>query len=157
MRELIPEPPDNPPCFVCSDKNPDGLKLKFYREGDSVVTDFTPRESWTGWGKILHGGFQSLVLDEITSWCYAALGRGTAFVTSELKVSFKRPVHVGQTLTVRGTVLSEGEGTVTSRGEILSSDGVLLSEALATLKLVDRDRFEAIAGSPPTTGRGAKP
>lgn len=146
MRVPIPEPPDNPACFACSAKNPDGMHLKFFlEEEERVVTEFTAPRTWSGWGDILHGGFQSLLLDETCSWAYATLTESRSFVTGKLEVSFKRPVRVQQQLTVRAWIDERGERATTLSGEILDSDGQVLTTGKAVIRELPADKFEQVA------------
>jgi len=153
VRIPIPEPADNPPCFACGSKNPDGMHLQFYLEGDEVVTEFTAPSTWSGWGDILHGGFQSLLLDEVCSWAFSTVGSCRSFVTSELTVTFKRPVRVGQPLTIRGRIQERDDPRVLTTGEILDADGHVLTTGRATMRVLPTERFESIAHQTAGSGR----
>ena len=145
MGEMLPQQAAAPRCFCCGPENPAGLKLRFTKESDtSVSTTFTPPEDWTGWGRIMHGGFQSLLLDETTSWAaFGALGE-RAFVTREITVRFLRPVHVGQPLTIVGRVVEDRGRAVLARGEIRSAAGELLTEADTVLWRLDEQAMRAV-------------
>lgn len=147
MDELLSDGLAVPRCFCCGPQNPSGLKLRFAREGgDGVRTRFTPPEDWTGWGRILHGGFQSLLLDETTSWAaYGALGE-RSFVTRSIAVRFLRPVLVGQELTVVARVTEDRGRTILARGEIRDASGRVLTEAEAELQRVDPETMRRLSG-----------
>ncbi|MBN1945729.1 MAG: PaaI family thioesterase [Bradymonadales bacterium] len=142
----IPEPPDNPLCFACSSKNPDGLKLRFFRQGDCVFTEYQAPSTYSGWGKILHGGFQSLLLDEICSWAYSVLSGKRQFVTRSLNVRFLKPVHVETPLIIRGFLDGIEDQIAHTRGEIVDREGTLLAQATAELRILPPDRFQRFAG-----------
>ena len=55
-------------CFGCSSNNEQGLQMEFYEDGEFVVSYWEPKQHFAGYGNILHGGIQSLILDEIASW-----------------------------------------------------------------------------------------
>ena len=55
---------DDKHCFVCGEKNPNGLNLTFsFREG-KVVTEFILHKTYQGYKDIVHGGIISTLLDE---------------------------------------------------------------------------------------------
>lgn len=152
MRVPIPEPPDNPTCFACSSQNPDGMHLTFFREGDLVLTEFTAPPTWSGWGDILHGGFQSLLLDEVCSWAYATLAGGRSFVTARLEVAFRRPARVSQRLTATGRLIEHDDRRALLDGQLLDPEGRLLSEAQAEMRVLSPERFQQVAGQSASDG-----
>lgn len=144
----IPEPEDNPPCFVCGSRNPEGMHLQFFREGESVVAECTTPATWSGWGDVLHGGFQSLLLDELCSWAVSVLLGVRSFVTAELTVRFRRPVKVASPLTVRARIVEHDAERALTHGEILDPEGVVMTEATAVIRLLPPERFRELTGSP---------
>jgi uncharacterized protein (TIGR00369 family) len=140
--DLIPIQYEAPRCFGCGPESPTGIKLRFKLDSnDAVSTTFTPPTDWTGWGDIMHGGFQSLLLDETMAWAaYGALGV-KAFVTRDLQVQFIRPVLVGQPLTVFGKVVGDDGKIIETSGMIRDADGTLLASATATMARVDPERL----------------
>ena len=81
-------------CFFCGPKNPIGLKLRFFEtEGEpkELVCRWTPSAHYRGLGKVLHGGIQSGLFDEIMGWPTFYLMAGSA-VPSDLHIAFQRPV-----------------------------------------------------------------
>ncbi len=90
-------------CFGCGPHNPAGLRLRFTREGDEVVTRFTPGEGLEGPPNVLHGGLQATLVDEVAGWaCVGLLGR-MGFTTS-LDVRYIRPVQINAEVEARGRV-----------------------------------------------------
>ena len=55
-------------CFGCAPNNPLGVKLEFYEDGDYIVSQWKPSSNYQGWLNTLHGGIQSVLLDEICGW-----------------------------------------------------------------------------------------
>ena len=51
-------------CFGCSPDNEAGVRMEFYEDGDEVVSIWKPRPEYQGWLNTLHGGIQSVLLDE---------------------------------------------------------------------------------------------
>jgi len=51
-------------CFACGERNEQGLKLVFRREGTRIYADFTPSPHHQGFPGLLHGGIIATLLDE---------------------------------------------------------------------------------------------
>lgn len=92
-------------CFGCSKSNPDGLQLRFYRDGDEVTAGYSVPDRFHGAPGIAHGGIVATILDEFS--CAAAVSLAdTRVVTGELQVRYERPCPVERELTVRARILS---------------------------------------------------
>jgi uncharacterized protein (TIGR00369 family) len=118
-------------CFACGLENPAGLRGSFYElEDGSLVGRYSPRPEWQGYPGRLHGGIASAMLDEVLSRVVmAGKTRETWGVTSELKLSFKRPVPMEGEIIARGRILKEGGRVYEAAGEILLPDGTPAVEA----------------------------
>ena len=77
-------------CFVCGYDNPLGLKLRFFRDDDEVVSRFELPSDYTGFLDRTHGGIISSVLDEAMGWATAIRWNRFTY-TVELKVRFRQP------------------------------------------------------------------
>ena len=99
----------------------------------------------------MHGGFQSLILDEVMSWATWSANQGTVFVTREIRLKFIKPVRVDTELRFIGRVADDDGKTVKTRGEIRDASGNVLTEAEGKLVRVKRERLEKILGQ---TGGG---
>ena len=74
-------------CFGCSPDNEAGVRMEFYEDGDEVVSIWKPRPEYQGWLNTLHGGIQSVLLDEICGWVvFRKLQTGG--VTSKMETRF---------------------------------------------------------------------
>ena len=80
-------------CFGCASHNENGLQMKFYEDGDEIVSIWTPKEHFQGWIDVLHGGIQSTMMDEIASWVVFVKCK-TAGVTSRMDIKLKKTVFV---------------------------------------------------------------
>jgi uncharacterized protein (TIGR00369 family) len=116
-------------CFGCSPDNPNGLRMQFFDEGDTVVSAWEPTDDFQGWHNVLHGGIQATLMDEIASWVvFAKLG--TTGVTSKMEVKLSRPMHMDKgpvklvaklremrrNIAVIDVELLDGEGTKCAEG-----------------------------------------
>ncbi len=123
--------PNSQMCFGCGMENPFGLKLFFYQTDDGrVVTRFTPRDEYQGYPGVLHGGIVSTVLDEVLGRVCIAEGRW--MVTARMEVRYRRPIPLGQPLTVVGEQVESRGRRMVAHGEIRLPDGSVAAEATAT-------------------------
>jgi len=124
--------PNSRLCFVCGMENPIGLKVIFEEEDKRVWAKFTPREEHQGFPGILHGGLTGALLDEAMGRCLMVGGEERWMVSARLEVRYKKPVPIGEPLTIRGEVVQDRGRLVETRGEIRLSDGSLAVEAWGT-------------------------
>ncbi|MBU8934196.1 MAG: PaaI family thioesterase [candidate division Zixibacteria bacterium] len=107
-------------CFVCGDKNPDGLGARFFYDGSQVVTRVKATEQFEGYRGIYHGGLIATLLDEVMIKAVLAIDRFA--VTAEMTVRFIQPVRVGDELTFSGRV-------VKSKGRVFLTEGEVRNDA----------------------------
>jgi uncharacterized protein (TIGR00369 family) len=132
--DILPVQTVAPWCFCCGQENPLGLKLRFRRETDTrISTGLLIPDYWSGWGKIMHGGFHGVLLDEITSWVAFGLLNELSFLTKKIQVEYHSPVYVGQYVHVVGELVEDNERTIVARGEIRAEKDTLISEATSTM------------------------
>ena len=109
-------------CFCCGKENEKGLKMTFEYENSGIVKSETIiPEYFTGWERITHGGFLSMMLDEIMA--HACINAGFQAVTGELKVRFAKPVNVGEKISMSALVVKDGGRLLETKGTILNTDG----------------------------------
>ncbi|MFK7819408.1 MAG: PaaI family thioesterase [Planctomycetaceae bacterium] len=119
-------------CFGCGDDNPLGLKLSF--EGDSekktAWTEFQPPPFLAGAIDMMHGGFISLLLDEVSSKVLSIVGKRG--VTRTLEVSFDKPVPLDAPIRLEAELISEDRRKHIIHARIRNGHGDVLahSEAL---------------------------
>lgn len=91
-------------CFGCSNRNPRGLKMDFFEDGDEIVCFWDPEWYYDGWNGMLHGGISASLLDELGEWLvFSKLD--TAGVTTDLNVKYKKPVITTQgKIEIRGKI-----------------------------------------------------
>lgn len=78
-------------CIGCAPGNPLGFHLDFYEDGDDIVTRWSPTQNHQGWIDTLHGGVQSLLIDEVAGWVVSRKLQTTG-VTSKMEVKYLKPV-----------------------------------------------------------------
>ena len=114
-------------CFVCGDKNPDGLRIRFFTEGDEAVAECTADAKFQGFKGIYHGGLVSTLLDEIMA--KAVLARRRYAMTVEMSVRFRQPIMVGQKVRLVGRVTRERGRVFETAGEIIGANGRIFATA----------------------------
>jgi len=107
-------------CFVCGAHNPHGLHLRFRRDGEEVLADFTAEPHHAGFRGLVHGGVIATALDEAMFWA-AATRQGKFCLAADLNVRYVKKVAVGQKLIVAARF-------ETDRGRIWESSAVLRDE-----------------------------
>ncbi len=118
-------------CFACSPWHAQGFRLSFYRLPDEEAVAApvpAPGPDRAGFPGILHGGFQSLLLDEIMCWAALHLA-GKIVFTGELSVRFKAPAPSGRALLAKGWVEKDGGRLIRAGGVLLDGDAVLAEGA----------------------------
>ncbi|MCF0214508.1 MAG: PaaI family thioesterase [Muribaculaceae bacterium] len=125
-------------CIGCSPDNPIGLHMHFYVDGDTVLGVMHPNDNFQGWIGMLHGGIQSLMMDETGAWFVGYRKQLTA-VTTRLEMKFMKPVFTSwERIVVRATGVSEAHSLYAVHLELLSPEGDVCAKAEATYFLNPR-------------------
>ncbi|HEU4759538.1 MAG TPA: hotdog fold domain-containing protein [Dehalococcoidia bacterium] len=137
---MVSEPADSPRrwCFGCGDENPQGLHIQFSIEDGAAVGRFVTVHAHQGYPGVAHGGVAAAALDEAMGWAMYAAGAWA--MTARMEVRFRRPVPLGDTLTVRAQVSRDRGRWLEARGDIRSEGGQVLAEARALFMRLPADR-----------------
>lgn len=92
-------------CFACGKKNPYGLKLDFYQDGEWICADFTPHEYYQGYPNILHGGITTTLMDE--AMAKALLKDDIIALSVKLEISLKRKIEIGEKVRVKAKLVEK--------------------------------------------------
>jgi uncharacterized protein (TIGR00369 family) len=115
-------------CFCCGRLNEQGLKLEFgYPERGKAVSDTRVPMYFTGWRNMTHGGFLSMLLDEVMA--HACVSADRLMVTAEMNTRYKKPVAVGETIHLEGRVSSLRGRIAEVAGTITDAAGDIVAEA----------------------------
>ena len=123
----------NENCFGCGRENSIGLKLGFHRDGGSVKAEFVPSDLYEGYPGYLHGGIIFAVLDEAMGWAAYDLSSGVFAVTAKSEIRFRRPVPIGEPLTITGSITRKTRKFIWTKATIRRKDGMLAAEATAIM------------------------
>jgi uncharacterized protein (TIGR00369 family) len=121
--------PDVFQCFGCSPYNDFGLQLEFWDDGDELVSYWTPRPVLQSYPKVVHGGIQSTLMDEIAGWV-VYVKCGTVGLTAEMKVRFRQPLYIDQgDITIRARLLEQNKRMATINARLINASGKICAEA----------------------------
>ena len=119
-------------CFGCSPHNMAGLRMKFFEDGDEIVSEWTPHDGYQGYHNVLHGGVQATLMDEIASWVvYVKLT--TAGFTSRADVRYRKTVYVDHgPVTLRAKCTGMRRNLADIEVKLFDTDGNLCTEGTFT-------------------------
>ena len=119
-------------CFGCAPNNPLGVRLEFYEDGDDIVSEWHPSPDYQGWLNTLHGGIQSVLLDEICGWVVMRKLQ-TGGVTSKMETRFLRPVSTNDSLlTLRAHIIEQCKNIVEIEATLTDSAGHICTQSICT-------------------------
>ncbi len=147
MKE-IPNPYRPRTCFFCGADNPIGLKLTFHEteaEPKELICRLNPSSLYAGYGRILHGGIQSGLFDEIMGWSARQL-TGQLGVTGSLQIEFLKPLYVEQEIEVRCRSTSQEGSMVKLSAEITDQEGTICTRATGAYVIVEAEHFKRLVG-----------
>ncbi len=134
------------PCFGCGPDHPHGLRLRFEREGDEVVTRFTPHDLHQGPPGIMHGGLVATLADEVAAWAVIAL-LGKFGFTAQMEAKLARPVRTNMPVEGRARVTRDGRRVVDVAVRIVQ-DGEDAFTGAFRFVLLDEGGAERLLGGP---------
>lgn len=119
-------------CFGCSPNNIAGVHMTFYEDGDEIVSVWKPESQFQGWHNTLHGGIQTLLMDEIAAWTVARKLQTTG-VTSKLEVRFKKALYTSDKfMIIRASISEIKRNIITIKTAIYNQLDELCAEAECT-------------------------
>jgi acyl-coenzyme A thioesterase PaaI-like protein len=99
-------------CFGCGPRNPRGLHVRSFVEGDEVVADWTPEPHHEAFPGVLNGGIIGALLDCHSNWAaihhlMTASGAAAApcTVTADYAVKLLRPTPTSGPVRLRAKVV----------------------------------------------------
>jgi uncharacterized protein (TIGR00369 family) len=112
-----------------------GAELLAVGDGEAVFA-CTPDESTYNPMGIVHGGLMCTLLDTAAGCAvHSLLPAGAGFASIELKVSFVAPLHAGDRIEVRGSVLRLGGRVAFAEAHAHDTAGRLVGHATTTLAI----------------------
>ncbi len=106
--------------------------------GEYGLIRFQADPSFTNRHGTIQGGFLAAMLNSATGLrALAALPPEKTIVTKSLDTRFLKPARVGE-LTARARIVQRTEREITAAAELADSNGVIVAEATACLRILDR-------------------
>jgi uncharacterized protein (TIGR00369 family) len=94
-------------CYVCGKENNAGLQLDFHYDPaeEEMYTRCAFDTHMQGYSGVVHGGFISMILDEVMA--KACIHVGVVAVTVQFEVRFRKPVHVEEEMVFYGKIIEQ--------------------------------------------------
>ena len=141
-------------CFGCGPENPDGLRIRIFRDPGSasrLVGTYRPRATQAGFPQIVHGGLQFTALDCMAAWAVLILRNPGKLmpITKSATTRFLKPATLGAELALSAEVIGEAASPrdpLLIRGAISDPAGVVLTEIDFEYLLLPQERFMQAVG-----------
>ena len=106
--------------------------MQFYEDMKDIVCFWKPQEQYQSWVNTLHGGVQSVLLDEICGWVVSHFLHKSG-VTAKMETRFRKPVAIDQDyVELRARLREMKRNIAIVDGEIKSATGEILVECTCT-------------------------
>jgi acyl-coenzyme A thioesterase PaaI-like protein len=114
--------------------------MTFYEDGDQILSTWEPKEGYQGYHKILHGGIQATLMDEIASWVvYVKLK--TAGFTSRADLRYRRTVYIDRgAVTLRARCTGMRRNLADIEVKLFDAEKTLCTEATFTYFTYDMEK-----------------
>ena len=142
-------------CFGCCPTNPIGAQMRFYEDGEDIVSLWKPTQNHQSWINTLHGGVQAVLLDEVCGWVVFHKLH-TAGVTAKMEMRYHKPVSTLQSyIKLRARIKEMRRNVAIVVGEIWSEgEKELLCECVCTYFTFPQEKAIAEMGFLPSTTEG---
>ncbi len=129
-------------CFGCASANPAGVKMEFFEDGEEIVSIWKPKPQFQGWLDTLHGGIQSVLLDEICGWVVFRKLQTTG-VTSKMETRFMKSVSTNDSyITLRASLKEQKRNIAFIEARLYNSAEELCTTALCTYFTFPQEKAE---------------
>lgn len=126
--------PNSDYCFVCGRKNPRGLHMTFYDDGQSeVISTYSVPEAYQGYPGIVHGGVVAAMLDEAVGRVAMIDDHHHFMMSVKLEVKYRHPVPTETPLKISGRIVKLRGRLGKAVGEVRLPDGTIVAESALTL------------------------
>lgn len=102
--------------------------MEFYADGDDVVSVWHPEPQFQGWLDTLHGGIESVLLDEVCAW-EVMYRFGVTGVTSRMETRFRKSISTLEPyLILRANLVEHRRNLVSVHACIMNSANEVCTE-----------------------------
>ena len=139
-------------CFGCCPSNPTGVRMRFYWDGEKIVSVWRANPNFVSWIDTLHGGIQATLLDEICGWV-VFYQLQTSGVTAKMEMRYRKPVStLWPHVQLNARLVEQRRNIAIVHGEILGPDGVCCAECTCTYFLYTGEKAREMGYEPATLG-----
>jgi len=129
-------------CFGCAPNNQAGVKMEFYENGDEILSIWKPQPQFQGWFNTLHGGIQSVLLDEICAWV-VVYKLETTGVTSKMETRFRKAVSTNDNYVIlRASIQEQKRNIITIKAELCNECGDICTEAICSYFTFSKEKAQ---------------
>jgi len=114
--------------YVCGKDNPIGLKIKIFKEKNTVNAEFISEENHQGYKGIVHGGIVFSIMDEVMSRA-AMVAKGIMTLTVEINIKYRKKIKIGDKIFFTAKMIKDFRRIIEVEGKAFSEDRILLVEA----------------------------
>lgn len=142
---MLKKQPNSDHCFICGRKNPHGLYMTFYDNGENeVFSEYTVTEDYQSYPGIVHGGIVAAMLDEVVGRVAMIDDHHHFMMSVKLEVKYRHPVPTNTPLKIIGRVVKLRGRLGQAVGEIVLPDGTIAAESAMTLADVPAVMLEGV-------------
>jgi acyl-coenzyme A thioesterase PaaI-like protein len=133
-------------CFACGQQNLYGLHMRFFREGDTIISDFQPHEEHQGFPGVLHGGVIATLFDETLNRTSLLAEHSTWTMTARLEVRYRRYVPYGPLLRVKAWLDMQRGRMIQAHGALMlaEDEGVIFAEAKGSFMSLQPEALDTL-------------
>ena len=126
--------------------------MRFYWDGEQVVSVWRADPNFVSWIDTLHGGIQATLLDEICGWV-VFYQLQTSGVTAKMEMRYRKPVStLWPYVRLNARLVEQRHSVAVVHGEILSPDGVCCAECTCTYFAYAGEKAREMGYEPATLG-----
>lgn len=131
---MLNKQPNSDHCFICGRKNPHGLYMTFYDNGENeVISEYTVSEDYQSYPGIVHGGIVATMLDEVVGRVSMIDDHHHFMMSVKLEVKYRHPVPTNTPLQIIGRIVKLRGRLGQAVGEVVLPDGTIAAESAMTL------------------------
>ena len=131
---MLKKQPNSNHCFICGRKNPHGLYMTFYDNGENeVFSEYTVAEEYQSYPGVVHGGIVAAMLDEVVGRVAMIDDHHHFMMSVKLEVKYRHPVPTNTPLKIIGRIVKLRGRLGQAVGEIMLPDGMIAAESAMTL------------------------
>ena len=134
------------PCFGCAPDHPTGFRLSFTREGEEMVTRFTPSARFQGPPGLMHGGLVATLADEVAAWAIIGL-LGKFGFTASFTAKLSGPVRIDVPLEGRSRITVD-KSRIVDVAVRIAQDGKDTFSGDFKFVILDKSGAERLLGGP---------